>query len=352
MEPHERVPALTPGVEIGPDRDGEQNVTVSAPVERYFEVSRATARLLRAIDGQRTLEQIAALVGDDGSAPTAADLAGVIDQSLAPSGIVRFGEAPALDEARAPEGPRSRLWLRVPLFPAPLANTLAEPLRSLFAPGIALALMIVGVTAHMLFYAMRPGFGPSLRPESLSSWIAPAALFALAMLIHELGHVAALLARGERAGAVGFGFYWIWPVLFSDVSRAWRLPRRERAIVDAGGVFVQLLVAAVMIGIWIFAPSVTLARGIALVDLGLVANLNPLLRWDGYWLLVDLTGVTDLRRRGFDYLRALRRGQRAAAPRAVQVYAALSALYAIAVGAWIALVLVPWILRLFESRVA
>jgi putative peptide zinc metalloprotease protein len=347
MEPRERVPMLSPGVEIGPNRDGEVTITVSAPGDRYFEVSRAAASLLRVIDGRRNLDEIAVMVAEDGSRPSAGELADVIDQSLVPRGIVHFGDAPAPSDA-----PRSRLWLRVPVFPADVANEVATPLRVLFTLPVAIALTVFGLGAHAFFYAMGPSFGPRVGQGTLTSWIAPVILFALATLVHEFGHVAALRSRGQRSGAVGFGFYWIWPVLFSDVSSAWRLPRRERAIVDAGGLLVQVVVAAAMIGVWLVAPSIALARGIALVDLALVANLNPLLRWDGYWLLVDLTGITDLRRRGFEYLRALSRGRLTPAPVAVRIYAALSGVYAIAVLVWIGAVLVPWVLRLFESTQA
>ena len=123
MEAEQRVPRLAPGVEIAPERAGAASVTVSVPPERYFEVSPAAARLLRAIDGQRTLDEIARAIAADGLRPTAAQLADVIDRTLVPRGLVHFGAAPAPGEA-----PRSRLWLRVTLIPAPLVNAISSGL--------------------------------------------------------------------------------------------------------------------------------------------------------------------------------------------------------------------------------
>ena len=330
--PVARIPQLVYGVEIGPDRVAEANVTVAAPGGRYFEVSPATARLLRAVDGRRTISDIARLLSSDAAAVAPDAIAELIDRTLVAPGLVHFGVPPAPQPA-----PRSRLWLRIPLVPASVVNALAAPFRWVFSRPVAIGIVVAGLAAHAWFYASRPDFGPGFRIGDLAGWIVPAAWFVLATLLHEFGHAAALRSRGESAGVIGFGVYWIWPVLFSDVSRAWQLERRQRTLVDAGGMLVQLGVAAGFIAGWARSHDVALARAILLTDLALVANLNPLLRWDGYWLLVDLTGMTDLRRRSLEHAGALLRGRAVSVPWAVRVYTLGSALFSAIFVLWAAL---------------
>lgn len=60
-------------------------------------------------------------------------------------------------------------------------------------------------------------------------------------LLHELGHASALMHFGEKPGRIGFAFYVVSFILFSDVTNAWKLARKERLVVDYGGIYFQCL---------------------------------------------------------------------------------------------------------------
>jgi len=329
------IPSLVPGLEIGPDRTPGATITVTVPPDRYFEVSPATARLLRAIDGRRSIDDLAREVSSEPRL-SAAELSDVIERTLVARGLVHFGSPPA-----PTAGPRSRLWLRVPLFPGPVVEVLATPFAWMFRAPAAIALGLAGLAAHAWFYAAHPDFGPPLRLGTASSGIVPLLLLIGALLLHEFGHAAALRSRGERPGAIGFGVYWFWPLLFADVPRAQRLAPRERAVVDAGGLMVQLVAAAALIAWWSRYPGQALARGIVLIDLALITNLNPLMRWDGYWLLADLTGVRDMRRRAFAHVFARLGGRPSSEPGWMTLYVILSTAALIATVFWIARGVLP-----------
>ena len=337
-----RVPNRTPGVEIGPTRGPKASVTVSAPPDRYFEVSPHTALLLSAINGERTLDELAHLISHGDLGLSAAELEELIKSTLVPRGLVYFGEPPA------PAAPSlSRMWLRVPLFPAPVAAALSRPLTWMFRAPVAVAAVAAGLAANVWFHGEKPDFGPPLRAATLVGWLIPLALATFVAIVHELGHAAALLSRGEPPGAIGFGFYWIWPVFFTDVSRAWRLDQRGRLIVDAGGLLIQLACIALLVLWWSRAPSPALARAILLVDVALLTNLNPLFRWAGYWLLSDLTGARNLRQQAFGYLGELLRGQPARPPGWIRLYAFVAAGASVATLAWFFGFVVP---KLLGSR--
>jgi putative peptide zinc metalloprotease protein len=311
------IPRRADGLVLGAAHAGETTRVASLPEGRHFEISSETAALLELIDGRRTLGEIAealamrngdataagAAVGEgvglgattDGAVPAALDaeaLRVLIERTLRPSGLAYLGEAPEGKQA-----PPSHMWLRRSLIPAETVRTLARALVPLFSRRLAAPLVAVAALAHVAFYLTGPQLELANGLFHFGLWWPPAVIFAVSLIVHELGHAAALMAGGERPGAIGAGFYYVCPVMFTDVDAAWRLSRRSRAVVDMGGIYVQLLFAALTIGVYAATRSGVAARAIALIDLGLIANLNPFLRMDGYWLLADLTGTRDLRGR-------------------------------------------------------
>ncbi|GAA4757670.1 MULTISPECIES: hypothetical protein [Flavobacterium] len=119
----------------------------------------------------------------------------------------------------------------------------------------------------------------------------------LTLIFHEFGHSAACQKYGGEGGSIGFGFYILSPVFFSDVTDAWRLHRKERLIVDLGGVYMQLIITAFFSILFFVYHDIRIVSLISLILIGVVFNLNPFLRYDGYWALSDLMNITNLRER-------------------------------------------------------
>ncbi|HEV2707874.1 MAG TPA: hypothetical protein VGV59_18285 [Pyrinomonadaceae bacterium] len=129
-------------------------------------------------------------------------------------------------------------------------------------------------------------------------------------LFHELGHAAACRRYGCPHGEIGFALYFIFPAFYTDVTKAWRLSPRRRAVVDIGGVYFQCLL---IIGFALYASlsdSAFALRVVWLTHFALFFTLNPVFKMDGYWLLSDLSGLTNLHQqvrqtlsRGFARLR-------------------------------------------------
>lgn len=145
--------------------------------------------------------------------------------------------------------------------------------------------------------------------------------------IHELGHAYTAARFGCRVPTIGVAFMVMMPMLYSDVSDAYRLTdKRQRLAVAAAGVLAELGLAAVATVLWGFLPDGTL-RSLAFVVattswiMSLSVNLNPLMRFDGYYLLADGLGVPNLQDRAFAFgqwrLRELLFAPGAAPPEAV-----------------------------------
>lgn len=135
-------------------------------------------------------------------------------------------------------------------------------------------------------------------------------LFAITMFavkaLHELGHAYTAVRYGCRVPTIGVAFMMLTPLLYTDVTDAWRLrSRRQRLMIDSAGVIVELALACFAMFLWGFLPDGTL-RGLAFVlattslIMSLVINLSPFMRFDGYYILSDLTGVENLQPRAFE----------------------------------------------------
>ncbi len=122
----------------------------------------------------------------------------------------------------------------------------------------------------------------------------------LAGIGHEIAHALAAKAEGARLGRAGIGLFWFTPVVYVDTSATWAIPRWGRIRVNAAGPLFNLALAGV------FGLLARLASGtpqdvlawLALTNVVLVVfNLSPLLEFDGYYVLADLTDTNALRRK-------------------------------------------------------
>lgn len=120
--------------------------------------------------------------------------------------------------------------------------------------------------------------------------------FKLGSLVHEFGHATACAKFGAKNGGIGFGFYLLMPVLFTDVSDVWRLTAKQRIIVNLAGIYFELILASFCLIIFHINNNPVFLITPTLMIISTLYNLNPLLRYDGYWVLVDLIGIPNLQK--------------------------------------------------------
>jgi putative peptide zinc metalloprotease protein len=120
------------------------------------------------------------------------------------------------------------------------------------------------------------------------------AAVALGGLIHEIGHLTACARNGAEHGGVGVGLYLVFPAFYADVTSAWKLSRWARVSVDLGGLYFQSMFLTVVGLFAVFTKSMAFYQINFFTLVLMLFTLNPALRFDGYWLLVDLSGVHNL----------------------------------------------------------
>lgn len=131
----------------------------------------------------------------------------------------------------------------------------------------------------------------------------------LVKAVHEFAHAYAAKAFGNRVPAMGLAFIVLWPVPYCDVTDSWRMDsRRKRMLISAAGILCELVLAAMALTLWglsehPLAKAVFFMLSSASLAGTLLVNLNPAMRFDGYYLLCDLLGIDNLYSRAGEYLR-------------------------------------------------
>lgn len=124
-------------------------------------------------------------------------------------------------------------------------------------------------------------------------------------ILHELGHGYVAKAHGCTVPTMGLAFMVLYPVLYTDTTAAWRLVRRRHRLrIAYAGIVVELALAAIATLLWSFVPDGPFRTALFMTATvtwisTLLVNLNPFMRFDGYYLLGDATGVQNLQPRGF-----------------------------------------------------
>ncbi len=124
-------------------------------------------------------------------------------------------------------------------------------------------------------------------------------------VLHEMGHAYTATRYGCRVHTLGVGFLLLFPVLYTDATDSWKLQsRQQRARIAVAGTVVELGVAMVATFLWNLCPD-GMVRSVLFVLAttnwvsGLMINLNPCLRFDGYYVLSDWLGIPNLQARAF-----------------------------------------------------
>ncbi len=164
--------------------------------------------------------------------------------------------------------------------------------------GIA-ALLLIGVQFDV-FRSRLPEFNAFFGP---SNWLMLMTVLCVTKVIHEFGHGLLCHHYGGECHEMGFMLLVLTPCLYCNVSDSWMLPSKwQRAFIGAGGIYFELVMATIATFVWWFSEPGLLnhlaLRVMFICSISTVLfNGNPLLRFDGYYILADLIEIPNLRQK-------------------------------------------------------
>ena len=250
--------------------------------------------LLREIDGQRSPAELSAAVYESTGRPvTEENIRHLVDEKLRPLGLLvrTDGSQPEVRK----RNPLLGLRFRYVVTDAERTRRLTDPFRVLFRPLMVVALLAAfGVVCWWVF--LRKG----LASAAYDAFERPGLLllvFAVTVVsagFHEFGHAAAARYGGATPGVMGVGLYLVWPAFYTDVTDSYRLGRAGRLRTDLGGLYFNAIVAVGISGLWLVLRYDALLLVVATQIIQMLRQLAPMVRFDGYHVLADLTGVPDL----------------------------------------------------------
>jgi len=289
---------------------------------RHHRFNSAAYSLIGRMDGRRTVEEIwqnAAKLSVD-AAPTQDEVirllgqlheADLIQSDILPSTMELIRQAPG----QRPAGWKSRVsnpfFMRIPLWdPDRFLKKWSFLTAPLFTRGTFILWLLIVLSALAAAIMHWPELTGSLADQLflprnlLQLWL----VYPLVKMIHEFGHAFAVKKWGGEVHEMGIMLLALTPIPYIDASASTSFSDKQRRIsVAAMGMMAEMLLAALALWVWLnvetglvsgLAYKVMLIGGIST----LLFNGNPLLRYDGYYILADLIEIPNLAQRSTRYL--------------------------------------------------
>jgi putative peptide zinc metalloprotease protein len=289
---------------------------------RFHRLSAAANHAVCLMDGRRTVQQIWEMISDrlGEDQPTQEEMVRLL--ALLHTADLLLGEIPPdMDELAHRSRTlgrnalltklRNPMALRLPLVdPDRFLSATMPFVRPLFTPlGFLawLALVLVGLVLAVLHWGELAN-NVSDQAFSAHNILLLIAVYPLLKTLHELGHAYATKAGGGEVHEMGAMFLVLVPVLYVDASASTAFREKwRRALVGGAGIMVETALASLAIILWINAePGLVRALAFNVALIGgvstLIFNGNPLLRFDGYYVMSDLIEIPNLAQRSNKYL--------------------------------------------------
>ena len=301
---------------------------------QFFRLNAAAYHFVAMLDGQRSVSEVWNLCNEElgDSAPTQGEAIQLLGQLYASNLLA--AELPPDSEGlfqryrkRVTREVQSYLmnllFIRIPLFdPDRLLDRWIGAVGWIFSPiGLVLLVALMGVGSYYLVsnWGELVDQTRTLTSQQYLTEITNLGMLYLVVVItkilHEFGHAFACKKFGKASGSggevhvMGVMFLIFTPLPYVDASSAWALRSKwHRAVVGLAGMLVELGLAAIAAIIWATTAEQSQVHRLAhqvmvMASISTVLfNINPLLRYDGYYILSDLLEIPNLAQRAKDYV--------------------------------------------------
>lgn len=292
---------------------------------KYHRLQMEQYRILELLDGKRSLEQVREDLKREFPTlqVTLSDIQQLITD-LHKKGLV-ISDRPGQGAAVGRERSKSRrekikqtlmslLYLRLPGWDPERTIKVMHPFVSWLFHPFAVAVCVIFVTSAWLLLGANLDQFRGRLPEFQSFFGWPNLIYlwitmALAKIIHEFGHGISCVHYGSECHEMGIMLLVFSPCLYCDVTDSWMMRNKwHRIIIGAAGMYIEVVLSAVAIYIWWFSKP-GLVHHLALNTFfvttitTVIFNANPLMRFDGYYMMSDFLEIPNLRQKSDKLLR-------------------------------------------------
>lgn len=268
---------------------------------------------LQRFEGTQGVEQVLNATQDmDGDTPlrdySRSKLLSLIEDFCVPKGLLLDSERPFAQPQGAPSNKNLYLYFKLKLLSHPTVYAPAKRMAFLFSKPVFLMFLSLSAIMHVAFYLyLSEHLQLNINRLNAQQVVGICVITLLGALAHEFGHATALARHGCKNLAIGLGLYIYLPVLYTDVSEAWNLKPRERAMVDIGGIYFHNIFEIALVLLFYWTGNLLFLYAIFPIDVTIACSLNPFLRMDGYWLVADLFGIWNPRKQSVAVMKRLGR---------------------------------------------
>ncbi|OGV47825.1 MAG: hypothetical protein A2017_15975 [Lentisphaerae bacterium GWF2_44_16] len=310
---------LRPDLKIfpgGTDASGHETWSVFDPVaDRYSRIDADDYKLLSLLDREQSFETLLERIKNSG---------GNIDKENLIKSIYFLEGGNLLIKAYGADGRiaqnaenikgkrlvnyllSSYLFLNIPLLrPDPFFEKTAPLIRKIFNKWTMLAAGLLSLYGYISLLPQTERLGSifwnSFHIQGMLEYV-----LAICVLkaLHEAAHAYTAKLQGIRIRKMGVAFIVFFPRFYTDITDAWRLPdRKKRCLIDAAGILFEILIGGFAAIVWNNTPpgavnNIAYSLFAVSVISTIFINGNPFIRYDGYFLLMDMVNIDNLYIRG------------------------------------------------------
>jgi len=280
----------------------EDNRYLAIKEESYFHIGELLYLIISKVKEHKSIEKVQQAIAEEQDLQLDTDqINSIIEDSIEKLSL-NPGEGEKADMFDKRSG---YIFLKCELIKEGFLQKIASPLVPLFKRALFIPIMTVAFISSLYYFFVTS----TSSSGAVLGWVEMGFVYlvlGLVFMAHELGHAVACKKYGIAPKSIGFGFYLIFPVFYTDVSRAWSLGKYKRIVINLGGIYFQAMINVVLIALYFMLGANEYMQSfvkIILVTNTFVAiySLVPFLRYDGYWVYSDLFEIPNLMRRSLTY---------------------------------------------------
>jgi putative peptide zinc metalloprotease protein len=207
----------------------------------------------------------------------------------------------------------SYLFFKLPILkPDRFLSRTLDAVRAIFNRWTFWLLWIIAVSGYVCMVINWHKFADKfIKSISFQGLVRYTLAVVIIKCVHELAHAYTAKRFGVRVRRMGVAFIVFFPRLYTDLTDSWRISdRHKRFLIDGSGIISEIIIGGGAALVWAnTAPGLTntvayYIFAVSIINTVLI-NGNPFIRYDGYYMLMDVINIDNLQQRGIERVRSL-----------------------------------------------